>query len=159
MFKLSKEFYQRKEEDDAFLNEAYSLAFAAEEVGDEKYVGELRAELIERELKGTPSYYFHWLDKQDDKGRAQAYKAIFKKDPESAFRLAKSLSDEKLMQQARETIVQKSPEYAFDYFKGSSGYDLQGIELALNALSEKYSVSKETLQKTLQSAIQKDSQF
>lgn len=160
MPKLSKEFYQRRKEDGSFLEKAYELAFAAGEASDKKYIHELRTELVERELKKESlCYCFFWLNDKDVEGQTQAYNAVFKKDPESAFKLAKKIDDEKLIQQAREAITKKSPERAFDYFRRSGDYDLQGIELALNALAEKYSVSKETLQKTLQPAIQKDSQF
>lgn len=162
ILKLSREFYNKRTANNGYLEKAYHLGFIAGKARDEKYINKLRTELIEQELKKeSTSYYFFGLNRKDVKGYTQAYNAVIGKDPESAYRLAKDINNEKLMQQAREAIVQKSPERAFSYFNSSTEdrQDHAGIALAISALAEKYSVSKETLQKALEPAIKQPDNF
>lgn len=161
MLELSKEFYKQKNKDRNNLAKAYELGFMAGKVCNKNYLNKIRTELIENEIKekDSLSYYFFWLNQKDTKGLRQAYNAVIEKSPESAYNLAKKINDEKLIQMALEKMVKESPERAFDHFRTSTYYDLKGIELAITALAEKYSVNREDLQKILEPAIKKDSEF
>lgn len=128
------------------LEKAYQLWIDGKGDPESSYVQGLRKKIIQGKLEEASSYGppLYFLSHDDKPGHHQAYQMVVERFPETAYHLARRILDEELTDKARRLIVKASPEEAFRKFStGPKDNDSIGIDLALDALAEKYQVPKE----------------
>jgi len=139
---------------------AYDLWVAGGGNLSEKYIDQVRQELIKGCLRKERKFFWHPAC-ADNLGRAQLYEALVEdgrkaKNPQVAFErfeeaydLVVNNNDEPRVQTARKHMISINSRQAIDHFSRPKQPDRAGIDQAVAVISEEYATDPETLRRFL----------
>ncbi len=158
---LSRQYSRNRKE--GSISAAYRLWIRGEGDQNDLYVKKLRTSMIKKELAKEYGPSVCLFEPDDAIGNKLWFTHLIEREPEKAYAVAQRIQDQHLLQQAREKIVKLSPSDALQKFKGYQGdfvggyhkedTDAVGMNMALDALAEQYSVPRQRIDEYL--ALQK----